>query len=52
MSKWIVKPRDFELDLVKYQVKPSHVNKDDDPLHSEKAIKMPAKKKVIKSKNI
>ena len=52
MSKWIVKQRDFELDLVKYQIKPSHVNKDHDPLQSDKAIKIPAKKKILKSKII
>jgi hypothetical protein len=52
MSKWIVKPRDFEIDLVKYQVKLTHVIKEDDPIFSETGIKLPTKKKVIKSKII
>jgi len=47
--KWQVKMRDYELDTVKYQAKLSPVLADQDPLNTE-VIKLPTKKKIIKSK--
>ncbi len=47
-SKWIIKPRDYELDLVKFQVKSSPIMRDQDPLNSDE-IKVPVKKTKIKS---
>lgn len=48
-AKWIVKTRDYELDQVKYQMKMIPILRDQDPLNSE-IIKLPVKKKIIKSK--
>lgn len=50
-GKWIVKPRDYELDQVKFKAKLQPVLKDQDPLNAE-VIKMPVKKKIIKKGNI
>lgn len=48
-SKWKIKPRDYEIDLIKYEVKLNSVQKDQDPLSID-ITKLPAKKQIIKSK--
>jgi hypothetical protein len=49
-SKWIIKTRDFELDYVKFKAKLNHITREEDPLIAEGDIKIPVKKKIIKSK--
>ena len=51
-QKWIVKDRNFELDVVKYQVKLNPVLKDQDPLKVDLGNLEIIKKKKAQKKNI
>jgi hypothetical protein len=51
-NKWIIKTRDFELESVKYRAKMIQIAREDDPLIAEGDIKIPVKKKFVKSKQI
>lgn len=50
-NKWNLKARDYELDTVKYVIKPISITRDQDPLNAE-SINLQAKKKYIKKGNI
>ena len=51
-QRWIVKERNFELDVVKYQVKLNPVLKDQDPLKVDLGNLDIIKKKKAQKKNI
>jgi hypothetical protein len=49
-NKWLIKNRDFELENVKYLAKMTQITREEDPLVVEGEIKIPVKKKFVKSK--
>ena len=51
-QRWMVKDRNFELDVVKYQVKLNPVLKDQDPLKVDLGNLDIVKKKKAQKKNI
>ena len=52
-SRWVVKPRNYELDTVKYEVKLKPIMRDQDPLNVDiSEIQTKAKKKIIKKADL